>query len=173
MADEFSTEIRDFASVPDGYACSNTKVGVYNTTWDADCSVRFCGITDGCEARGQLLHGIAINDWMASEDDQGCPADILVPGYGGESKCSVDEAQWLGHPYDCVNQFTKGECMFCRGVADGQEVSLCLDRLGAQCDDIFNTDARRSFCNLEFECPASTLSFSLVVFISALLAFFH
>jgi hypothetical protein len=172
--DEWMTEIIDFASAPAGYSCSSTKVGVYNTTYGDECAVRFCGISDGCQARGELIHGAAFNDWTAAEDDEGCAADISVPGFGGESKCSRDEAQWLSHPYDCVDQFDKGTCMFCRGISGGQTVSLCLDRLGAQCEEIFETDARRSYCNLEFECPASTASISLVVFISAFLAlFFH
>lgn len=168
------TEVRDFASVPDGLACSNTKIGSYNTTWGENCSVRMCGVSDGCEGRGQLLHRATVNDWEAPEDDEGCfQRAILVPGFGGQSRCSVDEHQWLGHPYDCVNQEVDGGCMFCRGKAGGRTVSLCLDRLGSTCDDIFETDARRSFCNLEFECPASTVTATLAVFISAFLALFH
>jgi len=83
------------------------------------------------------------------------------------------EHEWQRHPYDCTDQFTGNECMFCKGRANDQIVRLCLERLGAPCNTAFNTPAREAFCNLEFECPASTLSFSLFLIFSFLGALFY
>jgi len=168
-----ATEIRDFLSIPDGYACSSTKVGTYSGEFDSTCSNFFCGVSDGCFPRGELLSGAAFNDYP-SEGPTNCDAPIQKPGYGGISKCNVDEEQWLAHPYACIDQFDRGQCMFCRGIANGKTVSMCLDREGGECNAVFNTYAAASYCNLAFECPASTVTLSVAVFVAALLAlFFH
>jgi len=162
-----TTTIVDFGSVPVGLSCGQTRVGTYLSNWEEDCSVQFCGISDGCESRAELWHTIDINGF---EPEEACPRPIDQPGLGGDSACSPSDDQWLKHPWDCIDQEIEGGCMFCRGIAEGKTVSLCLDRLGAQCEDIFATNARSSFCNLEFECPASTTAVSFVVFICSLLA---
>jgi len=165
-----TASIVDLASVPEGFACSTSSVGEYDTAWESNCAVRLCGTKDSCEARGQLFHNAAINGFAGNMCAK--PIDTPTDSIGS---CSPDGRQWLRHPWDCLEQDVPGGCMFCKGIARGQQVSLCLDRLGAECNDIFESAAGRSYCNLEFECPASTASISLFVFISALVAmiFFH
>jgi len=81
--------------------------------------------------------------------------------------------EWEGHPYDCTDQVPGDQCMFCKGRANDKIVRLCLERLGAGCNRAFNTPAREAFCNLEFECPASTVSFSLFLLVSILGGLFY
>jgi len=71
--------------------------------------------------------------------------------------------EWQNHPYDCTDQHTGNECMFCKGRGNDMVVSLCLERLGAGCNLAFNSLPTPIFCNLEFECPASTITFSLLL----------
>jgi len=76
--------------------------------------------------------------------------------------------EWRQHPYDCTDQLGGATCMYCKGRANDQVKAVCLERLGSGCNAAFNTAARYAFCNLEFECPASQFSFSLVLVALAL-----
>lgn len=167
--DENTVAVVDLASWPQGFACPTTQKGEYFhvVEFGESCSVRFCGTTDQCQARAELLHNVAFNDY---EGDL-CSNEVSVPTDGRPSSCS-DGRQWLKHPDDCVAQDVEGGCAFCMGIAMGQKSMWCINREGAGCEDIFESSARMTFCNMEFECPASTASVSFVVFICSLLALF-
>jgi hypothetical protein len=168
-----TTEVIDFASYPAGFACPLSDVGSYVNVavWGDECQVRFCGVVDSCLSRSQLLHNTAFNGY---EEDI-CTADAVDNGSEpARTECSVDGRQWLLHPDDCVNQNVEGGCAFCSGIAMQETAMWCINRQGAGCNQIFESAVRQTYCNLEFECPASTVSISFVLFISTLLAlFFH
>jgi len=92
----------------------------------------------------------------------------ICGSYNVEADGTYNPQQWKQHPYDCTDQFEGDKCMFCKGRANDKIVSLCLERLGSGCNAAFNTPARSVFCNLEFECPASTFSIPFVAVISLL-----
>jgi hypothetical protein len=162
------TNIIDIGSTGDAdFECSSWSEGEYHSDWDADCSTQLCGITDSCLSRGELFHATAYNGFVPID---GCVRDVHFPTLVGRGECNPDEDTWEEHPWDCVDQNVAGGCMFCLGRANGIEVRQCLDRNGGGCNQIFNSIAAKAFCTLEFECPASTISFSFTVFISALVA---
>jgi len=97
----------------------------------------------------------------------------ICGSYIKEKDGTFSMKEWDQHPYDCTDQAPGNQCMFCKGRANDKIVSLCLERLGAPCNTAFNTPAREAFCNLEFECPASTVSFSLFLIFSFTLALFY
>jgi hypothetical protein len=80
--------------------------------------------------------------------------------------------EWQQHPYDCTDQLGGDKCIFCKGRANDQIRSVCLERLGNGCNAAFNSAPRSAFCNLEFECPASSISFSLFLALALVLGVF-
>jgi len=160
-----TTNIVDLGSYGSGLACPSSRLGTYLSNYNADCQVQFCGISDGCISRGELLHGALFNGFQGAG---ACPRPVDNPGLIGYGACNPDADQWTKHPYDCRNQNIPGGCMFCMGRANGIEVSQCLDRNGAGCNDIFNSAARQAYCTFAFECPASTVTLSFLLFISSL-----
>jgi len=159
-----TTSIIDLGSYGDGLACASTRVGTYFSDWNADCGVQLCGQGDSCVSRGELLHGAKFNGFQTANV---CPRPPNNPGLNGFGKCNPTANEWTRHPYDCTEQLIDGGCMFCLGRANGKEARQCLDRNGVLCNDIFNSAAGHAYCTLEFECPASTATLSLVVFISS------
>lgn len=168
-ANGHGVEVVDLDSWPKGFACPTTQVGeyVHVADWDDTCAVRFCGVADACVGRAQLLHNAPFNNF---EGDR-CSNIVVAPTDGRATSCS-DGRQWLKHPDSCVAQDVEGGCAFCSGIAMGESFQYCINRQGAGCEDIFESSAHHAFCNLEFECPASTATISFVVFISSLLALF-
>jgi len=144
--------IVDLGSTPAGLSCSTTIVADYLTGWSTDgaCSVRLCGVIDSCLSRAQLFHDSPINGF--SGDQCAAPVESPITAVG---LCNPSGGQWLRHPWDCTGQNVPSGCMFCKGIAQGQTVSLCLERQSAKCNDIFESPAASAWCNLEFECPAS------------------
>jgi len=159
--------IQDLLSVPAGYACEERFYGQYFITRESGCSAIMCGKADSCATRAGLFHGVALNGY----DGGKCSADVDVLEWSTVA-CS-DGNVWTKTPYECVDQFAGDQCMFCRGVANGLDVKLCLDRNGGSCNDIFRSTPSQGWCNLEMECPASTLSLSVfaLLFISLALIF--
>jgi hypothetical protein len=153
---------QDLLSVPEGYACEERFFGQYLLTKENGCGAILCGKTDSCPARAHLFHGVHLNDYEGGE----CEADIEVLEFSN-SACS-DGNIWKKTPQDCVGQFGGDQCMFCRGSANNLDVKLCIDRNGAICNDIFRSYPSKGWCNLEMECPASTLSFSVFALLSVL-----
>jgi len=161
------TTIVDIGSTGDDFSCPTSREGTYLSNFDADCSAQLCGIEDGCIARGELFHATTYNGYQPID---GCTSDIHLTNLVGTSECNPDSDTWEAHPWDCIDQRVEGGCMFCLGRANGNEFRQCLDRNGAECNHIFNSVAGKAFCTLEFECPASTTSFSITVFISSIVA---
>jgi len=163
-----TTTIVDIGATGDSsFTCALWSEGVYLSNWDADCSAQLCGITDSCLSRGELFHATSFNGF---EPIDGCVENVMFPTLVGRGNCNPNADTWEKHPWDCVDQDIQGGCMFCLGRANNVEVRQCLDRNGGGCNQIFNTIAAKAFCTLEFECPASTISFSITVFISCLVA---
>jgi len=80
--------------------------------------------------------------------------------------CGGGFPNWLHHPYDCTDQYDHTVCFYCSGRANGFEAKdVCLNRNGRGCADLYNSPEASAYCNLAFECPASTFSqpFFLVV----------
>jgi len=146
---------QDLLSVPEGYACEERLYGQYFMTKESGCGAILCGKADSCAPRAGLFHGVRLNDY--SGDD--CAADIAVIEFPNNG-CS-DGNIWRKTPYECTGQGKGDQCMFCRGVANNLDVKLCLERNGGGCNDIFRSIPSKGWCNLEFECPASTLSLSV------------
>merc|ERR1712154_389839 len=91
------------------------------------------------------------------------PDEVLV--------CSRNpQGTWGGHPWDCIDQNFGDTCMFCAGYAHNVEVRQCLNRNGIACQTIFESDAARSYCNREFECPASTVAVPFFFLLAVLFA---
>jgi hypothetical protein len=161
------TTIIDLGSTGDDFSCPTSREGTYFSDWDSDCSAQLCGITDACLSRGELFHATAYNGFIPID---GCLRDVHYPTLVGFGECNPNSDTWEAHPWDCVDQNVAGGCMFCLGRANNQEFRQCLDREGGVCNEIFNSIAAKAFCTLEFECPASTTSFSITVFIASLVA---
>jgi len=161
------TTITDLGSTGDDFSCSSSDEGRYFSDFDSDCSAQLCGITESCISRGELFHSTAYNGYQPID---GCLHDVHYPTLIGRGACNPDSDTWEEHPWTCVDQDVPGGCMFCLGRANNQEFRQCLDREGAECNGIFNSIAAKAFCTLEFECPASTTSFSITVFISSIVA---
>jgi len=162
-----TSTILDLGSFGQGLACSSQKVGVYLSDWNADCGVQLCGVSDSCVSRGELFGGAKFNGFETSNVCTLPPGSASMGGFG---LCNPDANEWTRHPYDCLEQNIAGGCMFCLGRANGVEHRQCLDREGAGCNELFNSNAGKSFCTLEFECPASTATISIALFISSLVA---
>jgi len=165
--------IVDYGSTPAGLSCSPVLVAQFSASWSTDgtCAARLCGIKDSCEARAQLFHDAPVNGF----DGDHCTGVVDSPPTG-VGLCNPAGGQWLRHPWDCTDQNVPTGCMFCKGIARGQTVSLCLERQGAVCNDIFESAAGRTWCNLEFECPASSTAtglffLMLVAIVSLVLTF--
>jgi len=155
-------EIVDLASYPAGFACSSVDVGSYTTTLDSSCVGRLCGQSDNCQMRGELWHNAGLNGYTADL----CPHKFVYTP--NNAQCS-DGRQWRKHPEDCLAQQVPGGCMYCKGVAMGQITEYCLNQEGAVCQRIFESPVAQTFCNMEFECPASVTSFSFILIVSSLL----
>jgi len=161
----------DLASFPAGFACDGAEVGDYHlhNLDTSDCTGRVCGSVETCVSRSSLFHQMGLNGYSGSP----CGHSVVLPVDGRPASCS-DGRQWRRHPQECVAQDVEGGCMYCKGVANGESTQWCLDREHAGCNQVFDSYQRKAFCNLEFECPASIASASLVVFICSLaLYFFH
>jgi len=166
--DEDTVEVVDLASFPKGFACPPASVGTYFTHWEEDCKNRICLDSDDCGLRATLFHNAALNDF------EGDMCSNEVDTEGEEAATCSDGRQWLKHPKDCTAQPVEGGCIFCKGIAGGEITTWCLDKEGAVCQDVFESAAARAFCNMEFECPASTVTFSIALLICTLLALvFH
>lgn len=109
------------------------------------------------------------NEFPEEEDDITDGYDIgLCGSYVLNEEGIYEPKEWQNHPYDCTDQEGGDKCMFCKGRANDKVRSVCLPRLGSGCNAAFNSPPRMTFCNLEFECPASSLSFPLTVILSLL-----
>jgi len=93
----------------------------------------------------------------------------LIFDYTQNGDCS-DGGQWKSSAQNCWKQYGANKCAFCVGRANNIESRTCIERAGAECNPIFRSAQLKSFCNMEFECPASSVMFSLVAFLTALLA---
>jgi len=153
---------QDLLSVPAGYACEERYYGQYLLNKENGCGAILCGKTDSCAARAHLFHGVQLNGY----DGIQCDADVEILEFSN-SACS-DGNIWKQTPQDCTGQFGGAQCMFCRGSANNLDVKLCIDRMGAICNDIFRSYPSQGWCNLEMECPASTLSLSVFALLSVL-----
>jgi len=162
-----TTTIIDLGSTGDDFSCPTSRTGTYLSNWDSDCSAQLCGVSDSCLSRGELFHAAAFNGFQPID---GCVNHIQYTQLVGYGECNPNSDTWEEHPYACTGQNVAGGCMFCLGRANGQEFRQCLDRNGGGCNAIFNSPAAKAFCTLEFECPASTTSFSITVFISSIVA---
>jgi len=161
-----SVEVVDLASYPHGFSCPGTIIATYETDLDSDCSGRICVDSDNCEVRAQLLHDSGFNNF------EGDMCSNTIATYDNTVECS-DGRQWnKGNPKDCVAQNVPGGCMFCAGIAMGEKTQWCLDREGASCQNLEDSSVRQTFCNIEFECPASSIAVSVILIISSLLALF-
>jgi len=92
----------------------------------------------------------------------------LIYDYNKHGECS-DGGQWNGSPQNCWKQFGSGECVYCVGRANNLESRTCINRNGAECNPMFNSLQGKSFCNMEFECPATTAVVFPVLFLFAAL----
>lgn len=106
-----------------------------------------------------------------------------MPSLIVRSKCYLDSfyavecggglPNWNSHPYDCTDQYDHTKCFYCSGRANGFEAkNVCLNRNGRECNELFSSPEAKAYCNIAFECPASTLSqpFFLLAILSVLLA---
>jgi len=147
--------IQDIMSIPAPYSCEYRYYGQYYLTVDSGCSAILCGKSDSCPARASLLPGLELNGYSGDP----CPSTVDVLEFSN-SACS-DGNIWTKSPHDCTSQLNGATCMYCHGVANGLDLKLCLERNGGICNDIFRSIPAKGWCNLEFECPASTLSLSV------------
>jgi hypothetical protein len=98
-----------------------------------------------------------------AEDEQ---TTLLVYNYLGQNGACSDGSQWDAHPYACTDQYLGGECAYCVGRANNIESKTCFARQGLDCNTIFELPERISMCNMEFECPASTFTFSFALILA-------
>jgi len=81
--------------------------------------------------------------------------------------CGGGMPNWNTDPYQCTGQIDGVTCFYCSGRAKGLEArNMCFNRNGKTCHQLFNSDEALSYCNLAFECPASTFSVSFSLFLS-------
>jgi len=170
--DGHNVQIVDLGVYPTGYTtCEPTQVGTYLhvDNWGGEsCAVRFCGTDDQCAFRAELFHNVAFNGFTGDQ----CSGTVTIPN-APQTQCS-NGRQWLKDSVTCIEQAVEGGCAYCTGVAMGQTSTWCINRDGVGCTALGAAEVTKTFCNVEFECPASTASLSIVVLISALLAlFFH
>jgi hypothetical protein len=163
-----NVEIVDLASYPDTLACPSTQVGSYTVSSlvSTTCETTLCVRDDACVARWELLAGIVFN----GGDDYTCP--VVEKPEAANGQCSPPGRQWKKHPWACTDQEVEGGCFFCKGVAKGEQVQWCLNREGAGCNQIFESQTAVTLCNMEFECPASVSGASLFIIFVAIFALF-
>jgi len=158
----------DLLSFPSGLGCPPASIGYYSFNGFADpstCMGNLCYYSDTCAPRTQLVNGVMVNGYTQNLCNA-LPASVTAP-----SSCSPDGRQWLKHPSICTDQQVDGGCFFCKGIARGEIVSMCLAREGEGCNQVFASPVGMTFCNMEFECPASSLrGASIFVFIATILA---
>ena len=92
--------------------------------------------------------------------------------YSLQTDGTYKSMEYLEGAEKCIEQHTGKECMYCRARAQNTIVSTCMDRLGASCYTVKNTGPMMEFCNWDFQCPASSLSFSLFLIFGLLGALF-
>jgi len=81
--------------------------------------------------------------------------------------CGGGNANWNADPYACTGQIDGVSCFYCSGRAKGLEArNVCFNRNGKTCHQLFDSNEALSYCNLAFECPASTFSVSFSLFLS-------
>jgi len=160
--------IQDLFSVPAPFACEQRFYGQYYLNEQENCAAILCGKADSCAERAQLYQGVSLNDYSGPT----CTTDVQIIQWP-LSGCS-DGNVWLEGPAECTLQGAGDQCAFCHGVANGRNVKLCIERNGGSCNHIFRSLPAQFWCNLEFECPASTLSLSVfALFITVLVFFLH
>jgi len=155
--------VQDLLSVPAGFACEERLYGQYSLTEASGCATIVCGKADSCPARAGLFQGLALNGYTGAQ----CTTDINVIQWPN-SGCS-DGNIYTKSSYDCKGTGDGTQCAFCHGVANGIDVKLCIERNGGSCNHIFRSLPAKGWCNLEFECPASTLSLSVFALLALLL----
>jgi len=94
----------------------------------------------------------------------------LVYDYNPLHGACSDGGQWPKHPYLCTKMYDGGQCAFCVGRANNIESRTCIDRQGQECNAMFNSRERKTWCNMEFECPAASIAVPLVTLILAIVA---
>jgi len=161
-ADNFHL-VQDLYSYPTGFACAERLYGQYYLTESADCGAILCGTADACPARAGLFQGAQFNDFSGDA----CASDITVIEWPN-SGCS-DGNIYTGSADECKSTGDGTQCAFCHGVANGLDVKLCIERNGGACNSIFRSLPAKGWCNLEFECPASTLSLSVFALFALLI----
>jgi len=92
----------------------------------------------------------------------------LVYDYNPLHGACSDGGQWKKHPYNCIDMYDGTKCAFCTGRANNMESKTCIERNGMACNAMFNSPERKTWCNMEFECPAASIA---VPFVTLILAF--
>jgi len=161
-----NVEIVDIASYPAGLACSSNVVGLYTASIlsSASCGSTLCIREDECTGRWELLAGILLN----GGDGYTCP--LVEKPVEDPGMCSPPGKQWKKHPWACTDQPVAGGCFFCKGIAKGEQAQWCLAREGDGCNQIFESATAVTYCNMEFECPASLAGASFLFFIFVLIS---
>jgi len=164
-----------YSPLVDGVLPQSVDITSQVTVWDVTATTAVA--IDTSVQGSTYLHAFAFDhipqgtEFIEDEEDFLDQYQIGICGsYNVEADGTYNPQQWKQHPYDCTDQLDGDKCMYCKGRANNKEVSLCLERLGIGCNAAFNTPTRSVFCNLEFECPATTLAFPFVAVI-CLLAF--
>jgi len=159
--------IQDLFSVPAPFACLQRLYGQYFLQETDQCGAILCGKADACPERAELFQGVSLNDYVGPQ----CSTDIEVVQWP-LSGCSNGNV-WVEGPGECTSQGGGDQCIYCHGVANGNNVKLCINRNGGSCNHIFRSLPAQHWCNLEFEChdPASTLSLSVIALFTAVLVF--
>jgi len=152
------------------YPVMSSVVGSYSVEWETvSCGLEICGISDSVHDRAVMLHDSKFNGFSGNSCPDWADAAPLGPVV---SPCN-DGQQWNKHPYDCIYQDVEGGCAFCAGRVHGKDINICVPRLGRKCNEIYNQIGTHTYCNLAFECsPASVISFSVILFVSCLVALF-
>jgi len=96
---------------------------------------------------------------------------ILVYDYNVFHGECGDGGQWSKHAYACTDLYDGGKCAFCVGRANNIESRTCMDRTeGLTCNEMFNSKERKTWCNMEFECPATSIAVPFGTLILAIVA---
>jgi len=108
--------------------------------------------------------------FVPAEDEETVDEQLLIYDYNFLNGACSDGGQWVGSPYKCTDQYDGGRCAFCVGRASNTESRTCIDRQGMECNAIFNSPERKSWCNMEFECTGSSIAAPILVLILAIVA---
>jgi hypothetical protein len=105
-------------------------------------------------------------------EDETVAEELLVYDYTWLKGDCSDGSQWKTSAQRCTDQYDGGRCAFCVGRGNNMESRTCIDRMGMDCNEIFNSPERKSWCNMEFECTGSSLAVPVIVLILAMVALF-